>query len=142
MVPYRNSGHECLFKAANAFGIPWFLLADGDAQGKATVAGGKAYLKEAKEVDRILQISEDNIELHLCANGLGAAFEAHISPQKRQMVTEKKGTPAYWAQVLKARDDTPKPTVIQEVAHEIKKGAKPPRKLIDVLDKALNLAGI
>jgi putative ATP-dependent endonuclease of OLD family len=38
MVPYRTSGHECLFKVANALGIPWFLLADGDAQGNATVA--------------------------------------------------------------------------------------------------------
>src|SRR5262249_39867613 len=24
MVPYRGSGHECLLKAANAWGIPWF----------------------------------------------------------------------------------------------------------------------
>jgi putative ATP-dependent endonuclease of the OLD family len=141
MVPYRNSGHECLFKAANSWGIPWFVLADGDAQGKATVAGGKAYLNGAKEADRILQIPEDNIELHLCANGLGSAFVAHMSPQKVQTVTASKETPAYWAQVLKARDDTPKPAVIQEVVGEISKGAKSPQMLIDTIDKALKLAG-
>jgi putative ATP-dependent endonuclease of the OLD family len=140
MVPYRNSGHECLFKVANALGIPWFLLADGDAQGKATVAGGKTYLSGAKEAERILQISEDNIELHLCANGLGAVFEAHISEQKRHTVTGKKGTVEYWRQVLKAADDSPKPAVIQEVVHKIELGAKHPQKIIDVLDRALNLA--
>ncbi len=141
MVPYRNSGHECLLKAANAWGIPWFLLADGDAQGKATVAGSKAYLNGAKEADRILQIPEDTIELHLCANGLGSVFEKHISPQKSQLVTAAKGTPPYWEQVLKARDDTSKPAVIQEIVHEISKGTKPPQKLIDVLDRSLKLAG-
>jgi putative ATP-dependent endonuclease of the OLD family len=140
-VSYRNSGHECLLKAANAWGIPWFILADGDAQGNATVAGSKAYLNVAPEADRILQIPENTIELHLCANGLGPLFERHISPQKRQLVTANAGTPAYWEQVLKARDDTPKPAVIQEVVNEIASGAKPPQRLIDVLDKSLKLAG-
>jgi len=141
MVPYRNSGHECLFKVANALGIPWFLLADGDGQGNATVKGGQAYLAGAKEEERILQIPEDTVELHLCANGLGAPFESHVSPQKKQDVTAKKGTPDYWKQVLKARDDTPKPAVIQEVVDAIEKGAKPPPALIQVVERALKLAG-
>ena len=103
--------------------------------------GGKAYLNGTKEAERILQISEANTELHLCANGLGAVFEAHISAQKSGTVTGKKGTAEYWRQVLKAADDSPKPAVIQEVVHEIQQGAKHPQKLIDVLDGALKLAG-
>jgi putative ATP-dependent endonuclease of OLD family len=141
MVQYRNSGHQCLLKAANAWGIPWFILADGDAQGNKTIAGGKAHLNGAKEADRILQIPENTIELHLCANGLGSSFVKHISPQKGQTVTATKGSPQYWEQVLKAHDDTPKPAVIQEVVSELSNGGKPPQKLIDVLDRALKLAG-
>jgi len=79
------------------------LLADGDAQGNATVKGGQTYLAGVKERERILQIPEDRIELHLCANGLGAPFESHLSPQKKQDVTSKKGTSEYWRQVLKAK---------------------------------------
>ena len=141
MVAYRFSGHECLFKVANSLGIPWFLLADGDAQGNATVKCGRSYLDGAKETDRIVQVPEDTIELHLCANGLGAAFEGHVSPQKKNTVTAKRGTSEYWQQVLKASDDTPKPTVIQEVVHTLEKGAKPSQALIQVLDGALKLAG-
>lgn len=141
MISYRNSGHQCLLKAANAWGIPWFILADGDAQGNKTVAGGKAHLDGAQEADRILQIPENTIELHLCANGLGSSFEKHISPQKSQTITGKKGSAQYWEQVLKAGDDTPKPAVIQEVVNEISKGATPPQQLLDVLDRSLELAG-
>src|SRR5581483_12026745 len=141
MVSYRNSGHQCLLKAANAWGIPWFILADGDAQGNATVASARTYLNGAKESDRILQIPEDSVELHLCANGLGSSFEKHISPQKNQTITASKGTAQYWEQVLSARDGAPKPTVIQEVVHEISNGAKPPQQLVNVLDRSLKLAG-
>jgi putative ATP-dependent endonuclease of the OLD family len=140
MVPHRFSGHECLLKVANSLGIPWFLFTDGDVQGNATVSGGKAYLNGAEQAERILQIPENTIELHLCASGLGAAFEAHISAQKRRTITEKKGTPEYWSQVLKAKDDTPKPAVIREVVHQIEQGANQPQMLIDVLDAALKLA--
>jgi hypothetical protein len=74
-------------------------------------------------------------------DGLGATFEAHISVQKRHMVTEKRGTAEYWRQVLKAADDSPKPAVIQEVVHEIEQGAKQQQMLIHVLDAALKLPG-
>jgi len=141
MIAYRVSGHECLLKVANALGIPWFLLADGDDQGKKTVAGGTKYLNAANAIDRILQIPEASIELHLCANGFGAVFESHISAQKKQLVTATKGSLQYWEQVLKAKDDTPKPTVIQEVVQHIEQGVTPPPRLLDVLDRTLRLAG-
>lgn len=141
MVPYRHSGHECLLKVANGLGIPWFLLADGDGQGNATVAGAKGYLSGANEADRILQIPETNIELHLCANAFGAVFESHISPQKNNNITVNKGDPRYWEQVLKAGDATPKPNIIQEVVQLIQQGSTAPPQLLTVLDRALGLAG-
>jgi putative ATP-dependent endonuclease of OLD family len=141
MVPYRHSGHECLLKVANALGIPWFLVADGDAPGNATVTGSKTHLNGAPEADRILQIPENNIELHLCANGFGSVFESHISPQKKKNITVKKGDPQYWDQVIKACDATPKPDVIQEVVQVIAQGAAVPPQMLAVLDQALKLAG-
>ena len=141
MIPYRHSGHECLLKVANSLGIPWFLLADGDAQGNATIAGATGYLNGADPATHILQLPENNIELHLCANGFGPVFESHISPQKQNRITVKKTDPAYWDQVLKAGDATPKPDVIQEIVQRIEQGASAPPQLLSVLDRALTLAG-
>lgn len=141
MVPYRVSGHECLLKVSNALGIPWFLVADGDRQGNSTVACGRQYLNGANEGDRILQLPEDSIEIHLCGNGFGPVFESHISPQKKALITGSHGSPQYWTQVLEARDDTPKPAVIQEVIQQIEQGSTAPPRLLEVLDRALKLAG-
>ena len=141
MVAYRQSGHECLFKVANALGIPWFLVADGDNQGTATVKGGQGYLDGAKEQDRIMQLTEDTIELHLCANGLGVPFEKHLSPQKQGLVKSQKGTAQYWKEVMEAQSKGSKPAVIQEVMQLIEQGATPPPALAQVLDQALKLAG-
>lgn len=140
-VSYAQSGIECLLKVANALGIKWFLIADGDAAGKAAVKTARPYLNGATEADRILQLTEDNIELHLCSAGLGSTYEGHISPQKKANVIATAGTSDYWKQVIKAQDDTPKPSAIGEVIEAIEKGATAPPKLLEVLAAAERLAG-
>lgn len=139
-MTFQHSGQSCLLKTANLLGIPWFLLADGDPAGQAYIKGAAAELKGAAAADRLLGIAEESIELHLCACGFEKIFAAHVSPQKAKLVTSAPGTMEYWKELLKARDDTPKPTVIQEVCSEIRKGAVAPLKIVEVLDRALQRA--
>jgi putative ATP-dependent endonuclease of OLD family len=141
IVQYTNSGAECLLKVANALGIPWFLLADGDGAGKKYIRTAGDHLNGVPAADCIVGLAEDNIECHLCSVGFESIFLNHVSPQKKGQVTGTAGSAEYWKQITKAGDDTPKPEVMREVIEAIRNGASPPPALIYVLDRALELAG-
>ncbi len=138
-IGYRESGHQCLLKVANSLGIPWLLLADGDQQGANTLKTAKLHLQGRKEGDHLFRLPHSNIEFFLCENGYGSVFEAHISPQKKKKVVAKKGDPDYWPQVLDALDNTPKPTIVQEVIQSMTH-AIVPKLLSDCIDQAITLA--
>ena len=78
----------------------------------------------------------------MCENGFGHIFETHISPQKAHEITEQKGTPAYWTQVIKAMERNTKPAVMREVLDEMRQGGVDavPAKLKKVIEAAIVLA--
>jgi putative ATP-dependent endonuclease of OLD family len=143
VVTYSAGGLEPLIKVANDLGIDWYVLADGDQEGR------KKYAKVATDQlpdegvqGQIVLLCQNNIELFLCTSGYGYVFNRHISEQKRQDITASQGDDGYWEQVLKARDNVPKPAVIREIADEIHgQGAEAvPQLLQDIILSVVHLA--
>lgn len=82
------------------------------------------------------------MEIYLAECGFGNIYEAHISRQKKQLVTAAPGDPAYWQQVWEAQDKTSKPLLALEVIAAMQAQGSPsvPRKIVDVLSRVRQLA--
>jgi len=92
-----------LAKLANALGIEWHLLADGDVAGTKYVGDAKALLAGAAEADRITQIAEIDLEHALWTHGYSGEYEKAAGPnQRRSIVKTKQGDAGYPTQVIEA----------------------------------------
>lgn len=142
VVNTRLSGVEPLVKVANDFGIAWSFVGDGDQQGQKDKAACEKYVKAQEIPQRLTVLNQPNIEVFLCENGFGHVFEAHISDQKKHLMTAKKGARKYWEQVVEAQPNKHKPAIIHEVLAEMKsKGKKSvPEELKRIAQAAASLA--
>ncbi len=91
-VEFAQCGISPLIKAANQFGIGWFLLADGDAAGKAYIDTARHFagLTRDNPDDHCLRFRERDIEHHLFFNGYARIYEEYA------------GVPANHSQNMKA----------------------------------------
>ncbi len=132
-----------LVRLADALGISWHCVSDGDPTGTKQHAALHPHAVAAgrKESDRLTKLPAENIEHLLCEAGFGYVYEGHVSPQKRHLVTVEPGDPAYWHQVLKARGDESKVDVAMQVMSEMaQKGkASVPAVLSEILQAAVRL---
>lgn len=142
IINYQWSSVGVLLKVASDFGIDWFVTADGDVAGDGYVKTAAAYLDGQATADHIAQLAAPVMEICLAESGYGSIYEAHISPQKKHLVTAASGDPAFWKQVWKAQDDTPKPVLALEVITEMRsKGpVGVPAEISDVLSRVRDLA--
>lgn len=92
-VEFAQCGISPLIKAARQLGIEWFLLADGDAAGKAYIESAKHFARQQGEAPdkRCMRFREKDVEHHLFFNGY-----AHI-------YQEYSGIPQYVGQNMQAR---------------------------------------
>lgn len=142
VVNYQWSGLEVLLKVAHDFGISWFVTADGDSAGAGYVKTATANLNGKAAPDHIAQLPASVMEVYLAERGYGKIYEAHISPQKKQLVTVVSGDAAYWQQVWEAQDKTPKPLLALEVIAAMQAPGSPgvPAEIADVLSRVRQLA--
>lgn len=142
VVGYQNSsGITPLLKLANALGINWFVASDGDQQGQSDMKNCKKYLDGRDANKQIYRFKQPNIEVFLCESGFGAVYENHISPQKQQNVSAQTGSREYWEQVVKARDDTPKPDIILQITDSMRSNDHAvPDELGKIIKAAIALA--
>ncbi len=142
IVNTSHSGVEPLLKTANAFGIAWLFVGDGDKHGQDDAKTCKRYLAGRLEAKHICLLPSPNIEVLLCTAGFGQIYESHISPQKKATVTSVKGTPAYWEQVVDAQPSKEKPSRICEVMTAMRQKGKPsvPSSLKKIVEDAISLA--
>ena len=142
IVSYQQCGIRSFLKVANSLGIAWFAATDGDQQGQKDKSTCVSLLNGKQPDVHIKLLDQDNIELLLCVEGFGEIFEGYVSDQKRPQITEQPGSLPYWKQVLKARDDTPKPAVLLKVLDEMRsRGVNSiPAALKTVIDSAVLLA--
>ena len=142
-VNTRLSGVEPLVKVANAFGINWCFVGDGDSQGKSDSEKCTALLAGRDGSKHIFLLTTQNIEVLLCTEGqFGSIFESNVSPQKKQNVTAQKGTKKYWEQVVAAQPNKDKITTIHSVIAEMKKAGQSsvPPILKEILKASVELA--
>jgi putative ATP-dependent endonuclease of OLD family len=129
-------------KLANALGMEWVVLADGDASGQTYAQQAAQFLNGKDAATHIKKLPADNIEVYLCQTGHGHLYEANVSQQKATSITAAKGTDDYWRQVVKAQPNKSKPRMAFEVAQAIRQAgaAAVPPMLKEAIDSAVELA--
>jgi putative ATP-dependent endonuclease of OLD family len=143
IVQYRQVEVTPFVRLADALGIAWFCLADGDQEGAKCRDKVAPLLGARSEAKHFLALPERNVELHLCANGFGTVFVARVPAQKRASITAPEGQQGHWDQVVGALPGRGKETRVIEVVEEMRRrgvGSVPPA-LKGVLDTAITLAG-
>jgi len=116
IITTRNLSLKSLLKIANDLGIAWHCLTDNDSQGQSDADKARDALNNRPESDHLTILTQDYIELFLCMNGYREVYKNHISPQKIQTInTQESDGCNYWKQVIKAKDNTPKPAIAIEV---------------------------
>jgi putative ATP-dependent endonuclease of OLD family len=78
-LEFAQCGISPLIKAARQLGIEWFLLADGDAAGKAYIETAKHFARLYGENpdDHSMRFREKDIEHHLFFNGYAAVYQEY-----------------------------------------------------------------
>ena len=103
----QAGGPGIFIKVADAVGIGWHLVADGDDDGGKKYADtAKALLNGRQEADHISVLAYPNIDILLCCNGYGKPYSDGIGPQKIGELTANVDTPEYWQQVYKVVNKT------------------------------------
>jgi putative ATP-dependent endonuclease of OLD family len=138
-VEFAQCGISPLIKAANQFGIGWFLLSDGDAAGKAYIDTARHFagLLGDNPEDHCLRFRERDIEHHLFFNGYAAVYQDYA------------GVPAHHSQNMKAgriigraihRHSKPYMAVaiIEAISHNNSPGVPPELKRL--VEKCVRLA--
>jgi putative ATP-dependent endonuclease of OLD family len=142
LIEYAQVGLATFLKLANALGMEWVVLTDGDAAGQGYTATANALLKGRPAPAHVKSLPQANMESYLCHSGYGQAYVAKIAPQKAGRVVSQPGTAAYWEEVLSAQPNRSKPRTALEVAEAIRQsGANAvPADLRDVIEAAVQLA--
>lgn len=73
-VEFAQCGVPALARCANALGIEWHLLTDGDAAGDSYTAAARFHLNGRSERERITQLAERDVEHHLWGAGYDRVF--------------------------------------------------------------------
>lgn len=99
IVEYSQSDQNMFIRLADALGIRWFLVSDGDPEGKRYANSAKKHLNGRDEDQHIRILKAKNMDVLLCESGYGAPYENIISQQQRNSITLKPGEDGYWDQV-------------------------------------------
>lgn len=143
VIEYAQLKGKCvpLIKLANALGIEWHLLADGDDEGKKSCAEAKDLLMGCPEADRITQLGEKNLEHCLWPHGYANVYESALQKGHRANIKCKKGDPEYQAAVLSTLGNQ-KPGLAVAVGEALQDMKSPglPKSIVTVLECAKKLA--
>ena len=141
-IEFAQVGVEKFIKLADQLGIEWFVLADGDHEGKNFAASAKNHLGGRNEDEHIKLLDHGAMEVFLCMEGFGSFYESKISNQKKNNITAKPNTYEYWQQVVKAQRQKSKPRNVLTVAEQISQQGKDkvPQLLQNVIEQARKLA--
>jgi len=133
-----------LIRLADALGIAWHCVTDGDEKGKEYYAAVQPHAQSGgrTETDYLTKLGFNHMEHLLCEGGFGYVYERMVSPQKRGAITAAAGQPEYWPQVIEALPKRSKQdAAIETMAEMSSKGkASVPPAIRDILEKSVRLA--
>lgn len=115
IVEYSQVDQNAFIKLADALGIRWFLVSDGDDEGKRYAKSAKNHLNDRDENLFIHSLTKDNMEVLLCESGYGVPYENKIGDQQRDRITLKPGDTGYWSQVCSVVKSKSKPAAVLDV---------------------------
>jgi putative ATP-dependent endonuclease of OLD family len=143
IVQYRQVEVDPFIRLADALGIGWFCMADGDQEGRRCQAKVAPLLDGRQEAKHFVALAEPTIEVHLCASGFGGIFEARVPAQNRASITIPEGQQGHWEQVVRALPGRGKEARVIEVVEEMRRrgAGSVPAQLKGVLDRVVALAG-
>jgi len=143
-LEFSQCGAEPLIKLANALGIEWHVLADGDPAGNGYAKTARKMLNGAAEADRISRLSAKDIE-HTCwEGGYEQVYEAAVTEQRAKSMSTKKGDTGYPSEVIDLAQLRPssKPALAYAVLLEAEKEGSPgvPTEIKTAIEQAVALA--
>jgi len=141
----QAGGPGIFIKVADALGIHWHLIADGDDGGQKYIDDAKALLNGRPETDHISPLTFSNIDVLLCCSGYGQPYRDGVGPQKDAELTGLTiGSTEYWEKVYmivnKARRFSKPEAALKSILEMKAAGVDGvPRELTDILNRITNL---
>lgn len=114
IVEFSQTDQNVLIKAADALGIGWFLVADGDDEGQKYVKSTEKHLHGRMLPDHTHRLSHQNMEVLLCEADFGQPYLDRIHPQQQSSITLNPGDEGYWVQVYQAVKGKSKPAAAMD----------------------------
>jgi predicted ATP-dependent endonuclease of OLD family len=121
LVEYAHVGLEPLIKLADAFGIAWHCLFDGDTAGQNNAKKASTLLNGRSAKAHMSMLTDPDIEHLICNSGYGAIYEQNVNQQKANQITTTVGHADYWSQVLTAQPKNFKVPCILKVVSQMSK---------------------
>ncbi len=112
IVEYSQVDQNAFIKLADALGIRWFLVSDGDAEGERYARSAKSHLNGRDENLHVRRLTKENMEVLLCESGYGAPYESRIGEQQRGQITLQPEAAGYWTQVCGVVKGKSKPAAV------------------------------
>jgi putative ATP-dependent endonuclease of OLD family len=124
IIQYANIGAGTILKIAKKLYTPWFLITDGDSQGKSNREAAEDILSNGENHnDYIYTFTENTIEIYLMNNGYADIYYSKLSTQTAKNVTEPMDSPKYHEAVYSAiSKHINKPNLILEIVDNILSG--------------------
>ena len=139
-VEYGQSDVGLLAKVADALGIAWYCVGDGDDEEKKTRTKLDG-LDSSHETDRVV-FPYRNIEIHLLENGYGNVYDGFMPDQNRNKIGKRPGEKGYWIEYARHLPGRAKTRAAAEVAVKMENGGEDAvtKEIRAVLDRAVSLA--
>ena len=138
---------EPLMKFANALGIEWFVMADGDSAGKDYVNRARNHLAPGETIlDRARALIRADIEHEFWHNGYDDFIKNLVTNKRQnQIAADAAGFPVKETKLLinaAIKRSGGKPAFAQALANEVRqRGAHTiPQTIQDIIDRVLQLA--
>jgi putative ATP-dependent endonuclease of OLD family len=144
IIQYANVGAETILEIARELYIPWFLISDGDSQGKANRKKAENIIPNgADHSDYIYTFTESVIEVYLMNNGYEDIYHSELSEQTKKNITEPKNSPKYNETVYSAiKNSINKPDIILKIVGNILSGKSSEPAIIQHVREKIERLGI
>ena len=98
----QAGGPGIFIKVADAMGIYWHLVADGDDGGSKYISKAEELLHGRPETNHISRLTHSNIDVLLCCSGYGQPYRDGVGPQKESALEGLTiNSDEYWEKVYK-----------------------------------------
>jgi putative ATP-dependent endonuclease of OLD family len=144
IIEFSQAGGPSVFiKIADALGINWHMVADGDNQGEKYSKGAEKLLSGRDKMEFISKISKQNMDVLLCCAGYGQPYLAGVNPEtKKKLSGMDENTTEFWTSVVDGLyKKFSKPAAAMEALSLIREKGKDgvPDELKNIIEKTKSL---